>query len=1088
MQQRLTTFTLVLLWLAISNTNAFSQTIYYVKSGGDDIQNGLSWNNAFATLQAALTATAADGSLDKEIWVASGTYYPTEVTTDRTASFIMQNNLAIRGGFVGNEGANYDLSQRDFVANETILSGDIDNATDPDDYGTIPAMGVGGNSYHVILNYQNGLDDSAILDGFSVVGGNADGTVNLDKTGGGIYNLQSSPTMLNCIFTGNSAASNGGGMINLGSNPALMNCTFIGNFSAGSGGGMYNGFGSAPLFTNCSFTGNLAFSSGGGMENDESLPAFTNCTITGNNAAEGAGIYNTARSPIFTNCTITGNFAYTEGGGIYNTRSSSPILTNCIIWNNLIQSSGGSTTYSSIFNDNSTPTITYSLVQGEAASGTNLDGATNASETNYPRFIAPIFPTFRQTVVGDVRLAPCSPVLNVGNNSADIDGVNGTQTIADIAEDLAGNPRIFDESNGGVIDLGAFEFEDNLIPFTGTDGIAYVDANAPATSNQSGSDWSNAFTDLQSALILASCNSAVTQIWVADGTYYPTPDPAKRMASFTMQNNLAILGGFAGNEPATYDLSQRDLITNLTTLSGDIDHATNADDYSTIPATNIARNSFNVIKNYLNELDETALLDGFTIVGGNANGYSFSTEGGGGMSNTLSAPTVTNCIFTGNSTAQDGGGMYNTGNIDPIVTNCTFTKNFANDNGGGMYNQQSNPMVTNCIFTSNRADSGGGGMYNQQNTPTVANCIFTGNIATFSLNGGGGMYNVGRGNAIITNCTFTGNNAAAEGGGIANFSSQPTLINCILWNNQDKTGIGTINANINNRFNSNFTATYSLIQGRAALGTNLDGTTNASDANYPQFITPVDPTTAPTAAGNVRLVTCSPAVNQGSNAANMTTTDVAGEMRIANTTIDLGAHEFHGDIQIAALSDIANAKTSDNGTGDCQTQVSWTHPSLTDNVDLTTCTPQLFTYELSGATTQAAQAITNYAGTQTVTADFNAGETIVTYQATDAVGNQAAAVTFKVTVSDDENPIPTVPSLPNVTGQCSATATPPQANDNCSNGLISATTTDPMTYNSQGTFMITWTYDDGNGNTVTQMQTVIINDTQKPVPVVANLP
>src|SRR5690606_30911018 len=70
-------------------------------------------------------------------------------------------------------------------------------------------------------------------------------------------------------------------------------------------------------------------------------------------------------------------------------------------------------------------------------------------------------------------------------------------------------------------------------------------------------------------------------------------------------------------------------------------------------------------------------------------------------------------------------------------------------------------------------------------------------------------------------------------------------------------------------------------------------------------------------------------------------------------------------------------------------------------------------------------------------------------------------------------------NLPNVTGECSATATAPTATDNCS-GVITGTTSDPLTYNTQGTYTITWTYDDGNGNTSTQTQTVIVVDTTAP--------
>ncbi|MBC7525691.1 MAG: T9SS type A sorting domain-containing protein, partial [Flavobacterium sp.] len=77
--------------------------------------------------------------------------------------------------------------------------------------------------------------------------------------------------------------------------------------------------------------------------------------------------------------------------------------------------------------------------------------------------------------------------------------------------------------------------------------------------------------------------------------------------------------------------------------------------------------------------------------------------------------------------------------------------------------------------------------------------------------------------------------------------------------------------------------------------------------------------------------------------------------------------------------------------------------------------------------------------------------------------------------------------LPTITGQCSATVTAPTATDNCS-GTITGTTTSPLTYNTQGTYSITWTYTDAKGNTSTQTQSVVINDTTAPVANVASLP
>ncbi|MDB5232515.1 MAG: hypothetical protein JWN76_3320, partial [Chitinophagaceae bacterium] len=92
----------------------------------------------------------------------------------------------------------------------------------------------------------------------------------------------------------------------------------------------------------------------------------------------------------------------------------------------------------------------------------------------------------------------------------------------------------------------------------------------------------------------------------------------------------------------------------------------------------------------------------------------------------------------------------------------------------------------------------------------------------------------------------------------------------------------------------------------------------------------------------------------------------------------------------------------------------------------------------------------------------------------------AVSNAISVTVEDHVLPVPNVAELPDVTGECSATATTPAATDNCA-GIITGTTTDPLSYNSQGTHTITWIFDDHNGNVTTQNQRVIVHDATAPV-------
>ncbi len=98
-------------------------------------------------------------------------------------------------------------------------------------------------------------------------------------------------------------------------------------------------------------------------------------------------------------------------------------------------------------------------------------------------------------------------------------------------------------------------------------------------------------------------------------------------------------------------------------------------------------------------------------------------------------------------------------------------------------------------------------------------------------------------------------------------------------------------------------------------------------------------------------------------------------------------------------------------------------------------------------------------------------------------GNTVAA-----TVIDNTAPVPNTPVLPVITGECSATVvTVPTATDDCT-GMITGQTTDAISYTQQGTYTITWTFNDGNGNSSTQTQTVVVKDITAPVPNTPVLP
>jgi hypothetical protein len=340
-------------------------------------------------------------------------------------------------------------------------------------------------------------------------------------------------------------------------------------------------------------------------------------------------------------------------------------------------------------------------------------------------------------------------------------------------------------------------------------GIHYVMPNAEGDC----SSW-EAACDLQFALSLAEAGD---QIWVAAGTYKPTTD-TDRLATFQLESGVAIYGGFAGAETS---LTERDWETNITTLNGDIGTLDDSAD-----------NSYHVVTG--SGVDETAILDGFTITAGNANAepsphtfgggmYTFvgnptlnnlifnanHAQYGAGMYNAIANPTVTNVIFSANIVPENGaGGGINNYYSDPTITNATFSENTALW-GGGIYNFNSSPELTNVTFSVNTAYfynyGRGAGIYNDHSNPILLNATFSGNNARY----GGGIFNTEYSNSVLTNVTFTGNTADlsySNGGGISNMNhSNVTIVNSIFW--------GNLPDQVSKDHLSTATVTYSVIQG-----------------------------------------------------------------------------------------------------------------------------------------------------------------------------------------------------------------------------------------------------------------------------------
>jgi len=342
---------LCILILLVAMSTATAQTpipepsgpsrIIYVDDDAVGANNGSSWTDAYNYLQDAL-AVALEGD---EIRVAQGIYRPDlggdNTAGDRRATFQLINGVIIKGSYAG-------LSEDDPNAvnvnlYKSFLSGDLNC----DDVGRwLPGRIIfhiqpkGDNSCHIVTG--SGVDETAILNGFTIIGGYCISDDCNDEPRGGaairvesgrakilscliifnvsfggdvVFNTNSNPTFIDCVFSENG----GGSMENIASSPEITNCTF--EFSTT---GMKNRNGSSPALTNCVFRDNSWY----GMENHTgSSPTLTNCKFEQNQR----GLKNNSDcNAVLVDCKFKNNEDY----GLSSGSNTNLIITNCTFENN----------------------------------------------------------------------------------------------------------------------------------------------------------------------------------------------------------------------------------------------------------------------------------------------------------------------------------------------------------------------------------------------------------------------------------------------------------------------------------------------------------------------------------------------------------------------------------------------------------------------------------------------------------------------------------------------------------------------------------------------------------------------------------
>ena len=342
--------------------------------------------------------------------MADGTYVPDEGSAvtpgDRTASFVIPDNVTVLCGYAGYGATNPDARNVDTYP--TILSGDLKG----DDLWGI--LNISENSYHVVS-----ASGSGTLDGATITAGNADGSGD-NGFGGGVILKSSSLTISACKIRGNKADFGAGVACVEGVAPLLINTEITGNWARIFGGCLYNEDANVEM-TNCLVVGNTA-GSADILGSDAILNAMgsldiTNCTIADNRPGHGAAankraIVSLVWGPGFVDTISIKNSIVRNGGAeVWSTEPG--IVT---LYSNNIE--GGTGGYSGLGNIDQDPLF-------KNPGGFGIEGQWIFDDDGY-------------------TLKAGSPSIDAGNQSLLPPG---------LTVDLNGNPRV----QGGQVDQGAYE-------------------------------------------------------------------------------------------------------------------------------------------------------------------------------------------------------------------------------------------------------------------------------------------------------------------------------------------------------------------------------------------------------------------------------------------------------------------------------------------------------------------------------------------------------------------------------------------------------------------------------------------------------
>ncbi len=789
--------------------------------------------------------------------------------------------------------------------------------------GTSGGNAFGGAIGHLLVDGEITTLSSSIFEGNVAQGGDGD-THGGSGVGGAIlcFVSCSMPSVSEVLLRGNQAlggtggsTSGGdaeGGAVLLTEGLAWDSVSFDSNVARGgggstggpaSGGAMAVAFGSSgAVFANLTATGNVARggdaatpdtggdAEGGAFFISEDL-VLRSATVADNQAVGGAD-------------PGAGGFAY--GGGLYaDTGFTAEYL---LAAGGTVVNGGGGTSANDCH-------VTSSLTSGGAnvveTAGTCAASLTDSTDRlGVDPLVAPL---------GDYGcIAPlpdgsCLPTMALDLDSTAID--RGDCSTLDVRE-ARGFARAVDlHGTAHDCDSGAVEMQP----------IVYVDANATGGGND-GSSWADAHTSLLDALegvtptaprTTAAIGDPHPEYWIAQGVYRPdvgvnatADDPA---TTFPLSNGTSLYGGFVAGETS---LSERDPAAHPTVLSGDIDENDTVDAHGVTADWNdiVGTNAYHLLT-ASSTPDASLILDGLVLTGGAATGGTSNDQHGADLLCTSGgAVTLRNIRVIGNQ-AADRGAIFgcaveasdssfennHADNVGTLIADADFravrsrfTGNVAGGQGSLFYLGLRHLTLSNSVVADNQSGAYAGAIRTQGPTE-LTNVVFSGNSAG---DVGSVLQALSPSDVTMTNVTVSGNGSDSAGAIAFQSTGHLAIRNSILWNNRTGSTSGSLDASLTQSGGGSVEIRNSILQGSGGSGGWIPSWTDGGgnlDVD-PLFDEAVDPATAPTPAGDLRLRLASPAIDAGDDSAVTTSTDLDGDTRITGSAVDMGPWERPGEL------------------------------------------------------------------------------------------------------------------------------------------------------------------------------------------------